>query len=97
RQGLAGLAREAHLDARLDGAVQAALRRTAAKSEVAGAAVEGRLPLFEAAARFRDLDADVSEDYRRGWRFLSEGSSDQERYCRQVLGYAGLAVRGRID
>jgi len=91
------LGQQAQLDERLDGEVQAALRRTAAKAEVAGEAVAGRLTLFEAAARFRDLDADAPQEYRRGWLNLTEGTSDEERYCRQVLGYAALALRGRAD
>jgi len=91
------LEQEAQLDDRLDGEVQAALRRTVAKSQVAGEAVEGRLTLFEAAARFRDLDADATEDYRRAWRATVGGSSDEERYCRQVLGYAELVLRDRSD
>jgi hypothetical protein len=91
------LERQMQLDERLEGEVQATLRRAAAKEEVAGEAVAGRLTLFEAAARFRDLDADVTEDYRRGWRHLNEGSSDEERYCRQVLAYAEVALRDRTD
>jgi hypothetical protein len=91
------LEQRAQLDERLDGEVQAALRRTAAKAEVAGEAVDGRFALFEAAARFRDLDTDATQEYRRAWLHLTEGSTDEERYCRQVLGYAALAVRGRAD
>jgi hypothetical protein len=84
-------------DRRLDEEVQAVQLRRALKDEAAEDVVAGRLTLVEAAARFRRLDADASEEYRRGWGLLSEGSSDEERYCRQVLGYAGLALRGRAD
>jgi len=79
----------------LDEQVRAAWRRIAAKDEVAREAAEGRLTLFEAAARFRDLDADAPEAYRRGWRCGREGASDEERYCRQVLGRAAVAAHGR--
>src|SRR5262249_40300964 len=79
----------------LDEQVGAAQRRAAAKAEVAREGAQGRLTLREAAARFRDLDADAPEDYRRRWRDLSEGASDEERYCRHVLGQAATALRGR--
>jgi hypothetical protein len=77
--------------------IQAALRRTLAKSEVVGEALEGRRTLLAAAARFRDLDADAPEAYRRGWRHLVEGASDEERYCRQVLDYAVSVEKDRTD
>jgi hypothetical protein len=92
---LNALGRESELERRLDEQGRAVRRRMAAKDEVAREAVKGRLTLLEAAARFRDLDADAPEAYRRGWRFLAEGSSDEERYCRQVLGYAERALHGR--
>jgi hypothetical protein len=82
-------------DDRLDEQLQAAQRRTAAKTELAEEVASGRLGLFEAAARFRDLDAGVSEAYRQGWRHLAEGGSDEERYCRQVLSYVALALHNR--
>jgi hypothetical protein len=83
------------LDRRLDEEVRAARRRIAAKDEVAREAAEGRLTLREAAARFRDLDADAPEAYRRGWCCVPGAASDEERYCRQVLGHAAVAARGR--
>jgi hypothetical protein len=91
------LGQEANRDEQLDEALQATQRRTVAKAELAQEAAAGRLTLFEAAARFRDLDAGVTEDYRCGWRHLAEGASDEERYCRQVIGYARLALRDRSD
>jgi hypothetical protein len=86
---------EGQREGQLGAECQAAWRRNEAKNKVAREAAEGRLTLLEAAARFRDLDADAPEAYRRGWRFLAEGSSDEERYCRQVLGYAERALHGR--
>jgi hypothetical protein len=87
----------ADLDGRLDEALQAVQLRRALKDEVTEDVVAGRLTLVEAAAQFRRLDADASEGYRRGWRLLAEGDSDEERYYRQVLTYAELALRDRAD
>ena len=91
------LGQEAGRDEQLDEALQAAQGRSMAKAALAQEAAAGRLSLFDAAARFRDLDAGTTEDYRRGWRHLAEGASDEERYCRQVIGYATLALRDRSD
>jgi hypothetical protein len=91
------MGREAQLDERLDGEMESVQRRSATKYRVAGDAAEGRLTLLEAAARFRDLDAGASEGYRRGWRHTHEGASDEERYCRQVITYAGLVLHDRSD
>ena len=91
------LGQQTNLNERLDADLQAVLRRTTAKDALAREAAGGRLTLLEAAARFRDLDADLPEDYRRGWRHLAEGASDEERYCRQVIGYATMALRDRSD
>jgi hypothetical protein len=77
--------------------IRAVLGRTLAKTDVAREALDGRVTLRAAAARFRDLDADASEAYRRGWRHLLEGASDEERYYRQVLDYAAAAARERSD
>jgi hypothetical protein len=89
------LGRESERDRRLDEAVLAVQRRTALKAEVAGDVAAGRLTLVEAAARFRRLDADAPEDYRRGWLATAEGGSEAERYCRQVLAHVGGVLGGR--
>jgi hypothetical protein len=70
-----------------------ALRRMAVKEAAAEEAAAGRLPLLEAAARFRDSDADVPESYRSAWRLTIPGGSEDERYCRQVLLYVGWLER----
>jgi hypothetical protein len=104
---LDSIQQEAQLDERLEQQIQAVHERSAAKYEVAGDVAAGRLTLLEGAARFRDLDASASEGYRRGWRQLAKGASDEEHYCRQLLSYleavlrdrpgAGATVRGRLE
>jgi hypothetical protein len=104
---LDSLQQAVQLDEQLDDQIQAAGERSAAKNEVAEDVAAGRLTLLEGAARFRDLDASAAESYRQGWRRLAQGASDDERYCRQVLGYlaavlrdrpdGGAAVRGRLE
>jgi hypothetical protein len=94
---LDALARGAEFERRLDEEVLVVQMHIALKDEVAEDVAVGRLTLVEAAARFRRLDAGASEEYRRGWRLLSEGGSDEERYCRQVIVGVGLVLRGRAD
>jgi hypothetical protein len=96
-EGFDAAGADARGDDPIDEQIQAAQRRTAAKSEVAGEALEGRWTLLEAAARFRDLDAAAPEGYRRAWRSLVEGATDEERYCRQVLDYSATVARDRSD
>jgi hypothetical protein len=87
------ISREARLAEQLDEHERATWRRMALKDEVAADAIAGRLTLFEAAARFRDLDADAPEAYRGAWRRSMAGDSDPERYCRQVIGYAAAVLQ----
>jgi hypothetical protein len=89
------LGQEAGRDEQLDREERAVQRCTAAKREVAAEAAAGRVTLFEAAARFRDLDADAPETYRRVWRQTFEGATDEERYCHQVLEYVAQIGRER--
>jgi hypothetical protein len=50
----------------------------------------GRLCLYEAADRFRDLTDPGIEDYPGLLRLIYPAQSDDERWCRQVIGF----VRG---
>jgi hypothetical protein len=94
---LDAIGQAAESNRRIDEEILATQMRMDRREVVTEDVVASRLTLVEAAARFRRVDADASEAYRHGWRHLSEGDSDEERYCRQVLGYAGLALRGRAD
>jgi hypothetical protein len=94
---LDALGRGAEQRRRLDEAMRAVQVRTALKAETAEDLVAGRLTLPEAAARFRRLDAGTPEEYRHGWRLLAQGTSDDERYCRQVIAHVGMLVLGRDD
>ena len=81
-------------DDQLERDLRALDRRSFAKIEVARDAIAGRLTLFEAAARFRAVDADAPDRLRRGWRVGLKGGSDEERYCRQVLCYVETLTWG---
>jgi hypothetical protein len=50
----------------------------------------GRLTLHEAAAQFRSLSAPGTDRDRELFRLAYRGQSDEERWCRQVIGF----VRG---
>jgi hypothetical protein len=63
------------------------------KSEVTAQVIAGRLGLVEAARRFRDLDAAAPEFSREAFCRTWPGRTDEERYCREVLGF----VRTSLD
>ena len=87
--------RAADLDARAAEAVPANLRRGNAKERAAEDALAGRLTLPEAAAVWRDLDAGMPPGQRESWRLVTEGDTDDERYCRLVLATAAQTAAGR--
>jgi hypothetical protein len=74
--------------------VQGAGRRSEAKRQFTRALLEGRLTLAQAAARFRDMDADLPEEARR-WR--PPWYTEEEWSYRQVVSFvrAELAARRR--
>jgi serine/threonine protein kinase len=84
-----------------DGAVQVwnsktgelirSVRRNEAKRQVADALLGGRLTLRQAAARFRDIDADVSAKARR-WR--PPEYTEEEWTYRQVISYVDAELAG---
>jgi hypothetical protein len=57
----------------------------------------GRLTLLEAAARWRDLDTGMSEGERASWRACTDGATEEERYCRQVLDRTGALAEGMSE
>jgi hypothetical protein len=77
------------------------LRETGAatqrRAEVVSAVIEGRCPLPEAAAHFRELNRGLSnfrwEDFRRYY----PGGTDGERCCRQVIQYVACRLGDRPD
>ena len=54
--------------------------------------IEGRKDLFEAAARFRELNA-LAGECRCRYREAYPGSTDEERLCRHVIAW----VRGELE
>jgi hypothetical protein len=60
-------------------------RRAAEKSALAREVIEGRLPLLQAAARFRDLNARPPAFNWGAFRQTYPGDSDDERHCREVI------------
>jgi hypothetical protein len=71
---------------------QGVKRRIAEKERLAREVAEGRLGLLEAAARFRDLDRQPPEFHWEAFRRTVPGASDEERHCREVIGF----VRGLL-
>jgi hypothetical protein len=79
---------------RLEGERFAVLSRNEAKQQVAGEVVAGRLSLAEAVARYRALN-DESPYYRAQAARFHPAMSQEERLCREVIGYAEAALRGQ--
>jgi hypothetical protein len=60
-------------------------RCNAAKREVVQEVIVQRLTLLEAAARFREADAQLPDSFLEVIRLTVPGRSDEERYCRIVI------------
>jgi hypothetical protein len=71
------------------------VRRLTAKGEAVQEVLDGRLTLWQAAARFRDLDATARASARRQARRRFPGLSEDERSCRQVIAWAAEADEKR--
>jgi hypothetical protein len=70
-------------------------RRADQKQALAIAVIEGRLPLPQAAARFRDLNAQPPTYNWAAFRLFYPGDSDDERHCREVIEFVRQDVRQR--
>jgi hypothetical protein len=103
------LRRERERTAELERGRQIALRRVEIKTEVATELIAGRLTLFEAAARFRDLK-DPPKAYWSLLRRAYPGKSDAECICRSTIDWTvnvaldqpcgepgAAAVRSRLE
>jgi hypothetical protein len=86
------LLREQQRDRQLSDDIDALNRILEAKQALARDVADGRLRLAEAARRFHDLDAGAPHFNTEAFRRAYPGSSDEERYCREVIGYAAAAV-----
>jgi len=86
------LERGERLAVALDRECSTANDRNEAKYAVAAAVVEGRLTLWQAAARFHDLHGRPAE-YPELFRQRNPGHSDGERLCRNVIAW----VRGNAE
>ena len=85
------LTAEARRGARLEAQLAQLQKRQATKRRVGAALRAQRITLFEAAARFHDLDLqDRKPDrYTAFLRASYRGHSDGERLCRRVIEYVG--------
>jgi hypothetical protein len=74
-------------------------RRVLEKERLAADLFEGRLSLTAAAARYRDLEEQPPAFNWEAFRRLYPGASDDERHCREVIGYvrADLPYRPGAD
>jgi hypothetical protein len=78
--------------AKLDEDLQAVGQRIDDKMRLAEEVAEGRLTLLAAAARFRDLDRAPPAFQWEMFRMTYDGQSDDERHCREVIGFVGSAL-----
>jgi hypothetical protein len=69
--------------------------RVAKKRALASAVIEGRLPLLQAAARFRDLNAQPPAFPWEAFRQTYPGDSDDERHGREVIQFVRHEVQQR--
>jgi hypothetical protein len=67
---------------------EATVRRLVAKEDTLRELVDGRLTLWQAAARFRDLDATAPASARREAERRFPGIPAEERCCRLVIAWA---------
>jgi len=81
----------------LDAQQRAVHQRMESKNQVAWEVIAGRLPLTEAAARFRDLCS--SSPYFNEERYLTfnPGVSDEERYCRVLIAWVRMVLYDRPE
>jgi hypothetical protein len=73
--------------AEVDRPVMAILHGAAEKRRLAVEVADGRLGLLEAAAHFRAIDRQTPQFSLTGFRTGLAGACDEERYCREVIGY----------
>jgi hypothetical protein len=71
--------------------------RAAEKSALAVEVIEGHLPLPQAAATFRDLNARPPAFNWEAFRQTYPGDSDDERHCREVIQFVRQGVQLRPD
>lgn len=67
-------------------------QRLETKNRIAALVADGRMPLLEAAARFRDLDHQPPEFQWDQFRLRFPGNSDDERHCWEVI--AAIPIAG---
>jgi hypothetical protein len=93
--GAGGAGPETPPDRAVQNLCEALDRRSAEKRALASAVIEGRLPLLQAAARFRDLNAQPPAFPWEAFRQAYAGDSDDERHGREVLQFVRLEARQR--
>ncbi len=98
----ARIAREQARGERLEARLRETTRRMAARDQVIAALCAGRLTLLEAAARFRDLDAECPDPRRdiltlvmRKFDPTGNGLSYDECVCRTVIDYVRRGREGQ--
>jgi hypothetical protein len=74
------------------GAVMSRIRR---KEAFAEGVIKGRVTLLEAAAAFRVLDEAPPRFHWDEFRAAYPGADDDERHCREVIGYVNTWLVGR--
>jgi hypothetical protein len=72
-------------------------RVIADKHDITAEVIAGRVGLVEAARRFRDLDAAAPQFNREAFCRTWPGRTDEERYCREVIGFVRSTLTDEPD
>jgi hypothetical protein len=72
-------------------------RVLADKHDLTGEVIAGRVGLVEAARRFRDLDTAAPQFNHEAFCRTWPGRTDEERYCREVLGFVRTSLNDEPD
>jgi hypothetical protein len=98
--GLAGaeasFTKERETEARLERRLEIVQRRLEVKRKIIRELLAGRITLFRAAALFGDVN-ESPEDCRDAYRLVTEGQSDGEKLCRQVIAWAKEALARHVS
>jgi hypothetical protein len=76
----------------MDAEYRVAAERLVARRRVAAALIAGRLSVYEAAARFHDMDQEQPDLYRKRLYLYYEGATEEERYWRQAVAFTAQQV-----
>jgi hypothetical protein len=92
-----GFLREQQRNLQLREGMAAVNRVSADKHELTAEVIAGRLGLVEAAQRFREIDAAAPTFNHEALVLTWPGRTDEERYCREVMGFVRATLSEEPD